>query len=192
MSGTVLRAMTGNVKQIMQYEWKQRVTVTRKGKPAQPVIDQIRFDSTGQMQRTMLSAPPPETGGIRGRIAQGVREDVKGMMELAASYNKPAQMVEFVKKAQTSDSAAGTRLQASDVVKPGDLMTMLIDPKTHLASHVDIKTDYDGGQMSIVQDYAALPGGPNMMQTMKVSAPHKDLDVNVQSYDFVRQTAQQR
>lgn len=184
--------MAANVKQMMQYEWKQRVTVTRKGKPTQPVIDQIRFDSSGQMQRTMLSAPPPETGGIRGRIAQGVREDVKGMMELAASYNKPAQMVDFVKKAQVSDSAAGTRLQANGLLKPGDAMTMLINPVTHLASHVDIKTDYDGGQMSIVQDYGTLPGGPNVMQTMKVAAPQKDLAVDVQSYDFARQTAQQR
>jgi hypothetical protein len=193
MSSTLLLAMGANAKRVVQYEWKQRITVIRKGKPSQPVIDQVSFDSAGQMQRTTISAPEPETGGIRGRIAAGVKQDVKEVMHLAARYNKPQQMIEAVEKGRISQSpnASTIRLEANDLIKPGDALTMLINSKTHLATHVDIKTDYDGGPMTISQDYGQLPNGPNVMKSMKVSVPKKDIVVNAESYDYIQQTARE-
>src|SRR3954452_3580117 len=104
-SRTLLVAMASNAKRMMHYEWKQRVTVFRKGQPSEPVIIQVRFDSGGQMQRTTLSAPEQkQKRGLRGRVAAGVKEDVQQIMELAGSYNKPQQMMEAVKKAQISQA----------------------------------------------------------------------------------------
>jgi hypothetical protein len=191
-NGKLLVAMAINAKRVVQYEWKQRVTVIRRGNPSEPMISQIRFDSSGQMQRTIISAPQQkQMGGIRGKIAAEVKENVKEIMELAGSYNKPQQMMEAVKKAEISQPAgAGTvRLQATGLIKPADCMTMLVSSTTHLATHVDIRTDYEGGPMTIAQDYSPIPGGPNMMKTMKVSVPQKDIVVNVDSYDFTRQSA---
>jgi len=68
-------------------------------------------------------------------------------------------------------------------------MTMLVNSAIHLASHADIRTDYEGAPMTIAQDYSQLPDGPNVMKSMKVSVPQKQLAVNVDSYDFTRQTA---
>lgn len=190
-SGTILLAMGMNVKQVVQYEWKQRVTVVRKGKPTEPIVDQVRFDSSGKMQRTTLSAPPEQTGGIRGRIAAGVKENVKDIMELAGQYNKPQQMVEAVKKARMSPASGSTllRLEANDLLQPADSMVMLVNSTSHLAKHVDIKTLYDGGPMTIAQDYGPVPAGPNMMKSMVVSVPQKDLVIKVESFDFMRQNA---
>jgi hypothetical protein len=190
-TGKLLLAMAANAKRVTQYEWKQRITVVRKGKPAEPVIDQVRFDSSGKLQRTTISAPPAMSG-IRGRIQAGVKENVQEIMELAGRYNKPQQMLEFIKKAQVTQTSSGPgflRLQANDLIKPGDATTMLVDPRTHLAAHVDIKTDYDGGPMTVAQDYGPIPGGPNMMKSMNVSVPHKDLTIKVESYDFAQQSA---
>jgi len=189
-SRTILLAMGMNVKKMMHYEWKQRVTVIHRGKPSEPMVDQIRFDSAGQMQRTVISAPQQkEMGGIRGKIAAGVKENVKGIMELAGRYNKPQQMMEAIKKADISQGPGTTRLVASNLIQPTDSMTMLVNPATHLANHVDIRTTYEGSPMTVAQDYSPVPDGPNVMRTMKVSVPQKQIDVNVESYDFVRQTA---
>jgi hypothetical protein len=188
---TLLVAMAMNAKQVMQYEWKQRITVVRRGKPSEPVIDQIRFDSNGQMQRTTISAPEQkQMGGIRGRIAAGVKEDVKNIMRLAGQYNRPQQMADAVKKAQIAPAPGGKalRLQASEIIKPADSMTMFVNSMTHLPTHVDINTSYEGGPMTIAQDYMSTPNGPNMMKSMKVSVPHKNLLVNVDSYDYMRQS----
>ncbi len=193
-SRIILLAMGMNVKQMVQYEWKQRVTVIRKGTPSEPMVDQVRFDSSGQMQRTTISAPQPkQMGGIRGRVAAGVKENVKDIMELAGSYNKPQQMMAAVKKAEISPGPGGmTRLQASNLIQSTDSMTMLVNSTTHLASHLDIRTSYEGGPMTIAQDYSAIPDGPNVMKNMRVSVPQKGLVVNVDSYDFVRQSASAR
>jgi hypothetical protein len=182
---TILLAMAANAKQITNYEWKQRITVTRRGHPAPPVIDQVRFNG-GQLQRTAISAPPPQQGGIRGKIAAGVKEDVTAIMEIAGSYNKPQQLADAVKKAQVSSQSGATRLQANGLLKPSDSMTMLLDPATHLARHIDINTDYEGSPMTIAQDYSTISNGPNMMTQMKVSVPKKELNISVDSYDFAR------
>jgi hypothetical protein len=190
---TLLLAMTSNSKRVMQYEWKQRVTVIRKGKPAEPVIDQVHFDSTGNMQRTTISTPP-EMSGLKGKIAAGVKENVKEIMEIVARYNKPLQMVEAVKKSQVSQATGGTtlHLDVNDLIDSGDTVTMLVDASTHLANHVEIKTEYDGGPLTISQNYARLPsGGPNVMKEMKVAAPKKELAINVDSYDYTQQTAEE-
>ena len=191
-SRAILLAMAMNVKQMVQYEWKQRITVTRKGNPTEPIIDQIRFDSTGQMQRTTISAPgQKQLGGIRGRVTANVKENVKGIMELTGRYNKPQQMAAAVKKAQLSQipGTDTTQLEAANLLQPADSMTMVVNSRTHLAKHVDIRTEYEGSPMTIAQDYSPLPDGPNVMKSMKVGVPAKGLAVKIDSYDFSRQSA---
>jgi hypothetical protein len=188
----MLLAMAANTKRLVQYQWKQRITVTRKGKPAQPVIDQVSFDPEGGMRRTTLSAPE-KMSGIRGRVAAGVQENVKSIMELVGRYNKPQQMIAAIKKAQITESGDNTiRVQAKDLVQPGDAMTMLVNATTHLAKHVQISTDFEGAPMSVAQDYGPIPGGPNVMKSIKVSVPQKQLLVDVASYDFTQQAARAR
>lgn len=192
-SRTLLLAMAANTKRMTQYQWKQRITVTRKGKPAQPVIDQISFEPGGGMHRTTISAPE-EMGGIRGRIAAGVRQNVKDIMELVGRYNKPQQMVATINKAKiTQNSSDGTlRLQANGLIQPNDSMTMIVDATTHLAKQVQITTGYDGSPMTVVQDYGSIPNGPNVMKSIKVAVPQKELAIDVASYDFAQQTSKGR
>lgn len=187
-----LLAMVANARRVTQYEWKQRITVIRKGTPAVPVVDQIRFGADGQMQRTTISAPEQkELRGLRGKIAAGVREDVKQMMELVGSYNNPQQMIAAIRKAQISSTpdASINRLETHGLIEQTDLVTILVNSTTHLAARIDIKTDYKGGPMTLSQGYAPLPDGPNVMKSMRVSAPQRNLVVNVDSYDYVRQSA---
>jgi hypothetical protein len=191
-SQTILLSMGLNAKRMMQYEWKQRITVFRRGNPSEPIIDQVRFDSNGQMQRTTISAPQErQMGGIRGRIASGVREEVKGIMELAGRYNKPQQLMEAIRSAHISEEPGSntTVVQATNILDSTDSMTMHLDSRTNLATNSRIQTHYQGSPMNIAQEYSPLPDGPNVMRSMKVSVPDKGLEINVDSYDFAQQKA---
>jgi len=53
----LIMAMGANAKQTMPYQWKQKITVVRKGNPMPPIIELLRFDATGQMQRMTISRP---------------------------------------------------------------------------------------------------------------------------------------
>jgi hypothetical protein len=100
-------------------------------------------------------------------------------------------MIATISKATiTQNSSDGTlRLQANGLIQPNDSMTMTVDAKTHLAKRVQIATNYDGSPMTVIQDYGPIPGGPNVMKSIKVSVPQKELAVDVASYDFAQQTA---
>jgi hypothetical protein len=194
----LLLEMAANSKRLTHYEWKQRVTVVHRGKPAEPIISKVSFDGAGQMQRTTISAPQAkQMSGFRGRIAgqvqEKVKEDVKNIMQLAGEYNKPQQMAQAIRKATITPEGNSTlRVQAAGIINPQDSMTMLVDSGSHLAKHVDINTMYEGAPMTIAQDYGPVPDGPNAMKQMRVAVPNKELAVNVDSYDFAQNTSARR
>ena len=59
----LLMAMGANGKQMMSYQWKQKTTVIRKGNPLEPMIDELRFDASGQIQRITLVKPEEKRMG---------------------------------------------------------------------------------------------------------------------------------
>ena len=68
-----------NAELMQKYTWKMRVQLAYKGeeKPAQ--LYQMNY-ANGQLQKTLLSAPPAETGrkhGIRHRIKEEKMEEFK-------------------------------------------------------------------------------------------------------------------
>ena len=183
---TIRRSLALNMKLITQYEWKQQITVVRKGTPAEPILERVQIDDAGQMQRTVLSGPDQtKLHGLRAKIAAEVRADVKGMMELVSRYNRPQKLMEAIGKATVGPAAGGAvLLQVKDIVQAGDAMAMTFDASTQRAIHIEIKTDYDGAPMTVMQDYGPVVNGPNVMRSMTASAPRKSLVVKVQSTDF--------
>ena len=66
----LLMAMGANAKQMSSYQWKQKITVVRKGEALDPAIEELRFDATGQLQRMTLVKPAEKkTGPRRARKA---------------------------------------------------------------------------------------------------------------------------
>src|SRR5687768_14825932 len=53
----LLMAMGANGKQMMSYQWKQKITVIRKGNPLEPTLEELRFDATGQLHRMSIAKP---------------------------------------------------------------------------------------------------------------------------------------
>jgi hypothetical protein len=71
-------AMGSNGKQMTSYQWKQKTTVIRKGNPLEPMIDELRFDATGQIQRITLVKPEEKRmGPLRARKAAEGRMTVQ-------------------------------------------------------------------------------------------------------------------
>jgi hypothetical protein len=59
----LLMAMGANGKQMVFYQWKQKITVVRKETPATAILEEIRFDATGQLQRVTLAKPEEKKMG---------------------------------------------------------------------------------------------------------------------------------
>jgi hypothetical protein len=186
----LLMAMSANTKQMAPYQWKQKITVIRKGAPLEPMIEELRFDASGQLQRTTLVKPEEKKmGPLRARKAAEVKDSVQEVMGLARSYAHPRQLGQAIQKGDIWEGPGNLRVQARSLILPADEMTMVVNAKTYLATRVDFKTEHNGGPVAIAIDYEQLPNGPSMMGRMTVQIPKEDIIVNVESYGFVRLAA---
>jgi hypothetical protein len=183
----LLMAMGANSKQMTAHQWKQKVTVVRKGTPMDPTIEELRFDAAGQLQRTTLVKPQEKKmGPMRARKAADVKEDVQDVMQLARRYAHPEQLAQAIRKGEIWDRPGTVRVQARALMLPVDEMSILASASTFLTTRVDVKTQYEGAPVTIAIEYQTLPNGPSMMTRMTVQIPKEDIVVLVESFDFVR------
>ncbi len=183
----LLMAMSANGKQMAPYQWKQKVTVIRKGVPAATILEEVRFDSDGQLQRTTLSKPEEKRmGPLRARKAAQVKDSVEEVMRLAGQYANPQQLSRAIRSGEIWEGPGALRVQAKYLIVPPDEMTMLVNGSTYLPDRIDFKTRYDGGPVTIAIHYQPLPNGPVAMARMTVQVPEEDLVIQVESFGFVR------
>lgn len=183
----LLMALRANGKHMMSYQWKQKITVIRKGTPSEPMIEELRFDETGQLQRIVLVKPEQKRmGPLRARKAAEVRESVQEVMQLARRYTSPQQLSQAIQKGEIWEGQGSLRVQARYLVLPVDEMVMAVSSASYLATRIDFKTQHEGSPVAIAVDYQQFPNGPNMMTRMTVQIPKEDIVVNVESFDFVR------
>src|SRR5262245_31778967 len=183
----MLMAMRANGKQMAPYQWKQRITVNRNGISSGTIIEEIRFDATGQLQRVTLAKPEEKRmGPLRARKAAEIKDSVQEVMQLAGQYASPQQLSQAIQKGEIWEGRGALRVQARSLILQTDEMTMLVDAATYLASRIDIKTEHEGSPVNIGFDYQKLPNGPSMMTRMTAQIIKEGVVVNVESFDFVR------
>ncbi len=70
--------MSQNMHVLRGYSWKMRTELKMDGESKVTSIYQIRFDLSGQMQTTLLSAPPEPNSarGIKGRKIMQKQEEM--------------------------------------------------------------------------------------------------------------------
>ena len=82
-SADISQKMSQNMQVLQGYSWKMRTELKMDGESKISSIYQIRFDVSGRMQKTLLSAPPqPKTArGIKGRKMREKQEEMKALVE---------------------------------------------------------------------------------------------------------------
>jgi len=183
----ILMSIGANSKQMVAYQWKQKITVYRHGNPSAPIIEEIRFDITGQPQRITLAKPEEKRmGPLRARKAAEIKEDVQDVMQLARRYSSPQQVADAIRRGEIWEGQGALRVQSRSVVIPLDELTIAVNGSTYLPARMDVKTQYEGAPITIAIDYDHLASGPSMMSRMTVQIPKDGIVVNVESFDFVR------
>lgn len=186
----ILMAMGANGKQVTAYQWKQKITVIRKGTPLEPVIEEIRFDATGQPHRMTLAQPKEEKmGPLRAKKKAEIKETIQEVMQLARVYASPQKLKEAIQKGEVWDGPGALRVQTRALIHPMDEVTLSVNKSTYLATRLDCKTQHEGDPIAISIDYEQLPNGPSIMARMTVQLPTDSIVVNVTSFDFQRLVA---
>ena len=182
-----------NAELMQKYAWKMRVQLTYKGedKPAQ--LYQMNYVN-GQLQKTLLSAPPAETGrkhGIKHRIKEKKIDEFKDwaaqLTDLVKRYMAPTPgtMMDFYSSATFSPVPSGN-VRATDIgfIQPGDTATYWIDPATKQPVNYAFVTSLQGDPVNCTVQFGQVPGGPQYASTIKISVPAKEVVATITNFNY--------
>lgn len=192
-------AQKRNAATLRQYTWRSRTELRLKGETKKVRVEQVRFDASGQQQKTLLEESPqgePQARGgpLRRKIVQKKKEEfaelMRDMVKLVTSYaHIPAERMEaFVTKAQFSlgkGAHAGTiQISGQNAVQAGDTMKLWVDRQTMMMHRVEIQTPLEDKPVYVVLDFQDIPNGPTCQSAVTLDYPEKKIQVLIRNSDY--------
>lgn len=116
----------------------------------------------------------------------------KSIGTLLDQYTMPAagKVIAFIVQAQiqpiTSPSGASLlQVSGSNVVVPGDTLTLVFDGATLQPASFQLSTTFDGNPMTASGTFGTMTSGLNRLQYASAQVPSKQLSVLLHNYDYV-------
>lgn len=178
---------------IRQYEWIETTVITLKGEEKSRQQKQCYYGAEGSLQKVEVSATPPpkKKRGVRGRIAANKKEELTDYMKQAVALVKtyvppdPAR-IQAVKDAgkvslDLPGGGKGARVNLRDYAKPGDVLSVEVDPASNRVMGLAVATYLDDAKDTVTLDvrFSALQDGTGYPATEVLVANAKNLSVNV-------------
>jgi hypothetical protein len=199
MDQKLAQSQQQNAQALRQYTWKSRTEIRKGGETKNVQLAFMRYDLNGTMQKTPISSTPQQqlpTRGIRGLVAQKKKENfmetLDSLSRLAKSYSElsPYEMQRFMATAMVTPEMSPQqklfRIQGSNVLQPGDSMTVWVDAVTRKQRRVEIQTTLERKPVRIVSDFQDLPQGPTHMARSIVDYPSEELTLITENFDYER------
>jgi hypothetical protein len=196
MAIQITNARKTNAALMRQYGWNSRLEVLDQGQVKDIRIDVVNYGPDGQLQRTIQndqSAPLP-FGFLRRRIAEHERKKVEdyliGLRGLLEEYTLPTsdKVLAFMNTATTSgpDASGLFEMTGRNVVFAGDSFSVWTDARTRQTRKVQVTTTYQGDPVSLTATFKTITGGLTHVAYAEVSVPAKQMNVQVQNFDYNR------
>ena len=189
----VSAARQENAQKTRNYSWTQRTEVKVKGEVKSLKTEIVRYTVDGEMQKTPIdetSAKKPK--GIRGKVAKKKIGEMKDWMaelgQLLKAYSLPTEgnLLDFLNKASISPDGAGQRLDAGDVVQPGDRMSVWIGAN-HKMVKTEVTTQHDGSDVKLMTDHETTPDGIDYVARTTIVVPDKGVEMMVENFSYQRE-----
>ena len=190
IASKVSQARQENAKKTRDYSWTQRTEVKVKGEVKSLKTEIVRYTVDGELQKTSIdetSAKKPK--GIRGKVAKKKIGEMKDWMaelgELLKNYSLPTagNLLDFLNKATVSADGAGRKLDATDVVQPGDRMSVWIDAD-HKMTRSEVSTQHDGSDVNLETDHETTPDGLDYVARTTIVVPDKGVEMTVENFSY--------
>jgi hypothetical protein len=180
---------------LAQYTWQESQTVSVKGEVKKEELFQVRMGPDGQPQKTNLSPDESSAGrkhGIKHRIKEDYENYGKEIAALAQSYGQPdpGRVQQLFEQGSVLLGSAGAPNEVKLVIngyqKPGDSVTIVFNKTQNTIQSLHIATYLNDPEdaVTISEQYAQLPNGPNHVASTVVDGVSKQLTVQVQNSNY--------
>jgi hypothetical protein len=178
---------------IRQYEWIETTIIRLKGEEKSREQKRCYYGAEGSLQKVTVSESPTpdEKRGLRGRIIKKKKAELTDYMKQAVALVKtyvppdPAR-IQAVKDAgkvslNLPGGGHGARLNLRDYAKPGDMLSVEVDPASNRLIGLTVATYLDDAKDAVTLDvrFSSLQDGTGYPATEILVAKAKNLSVNV-------------
>ena len=192
------QSVAQNQAALRQYTWIEKTQLSLKGEVKSTKVDSCQYGPDGKVHKTSVSAPPPpeKKRGLKGKIIEKKKDEMKGYMERAVSligrYVPPSsdriQAVLGAGKASLSQAGPGAmQLIFKDYVKPGDSVTFTVDSAAKVIRQLAVNTyldEQDKDAISLTVNFQTLPDGTNYTAGKVLDVAAKKIVVNVEDSNY--------
>ncbi len=195
----VIQARKSNAALMQQFTWNSRTELLHDGKVRDIRIDLVQYGPDGRLQRTLLNDQGSHhlpIGFLRRAIAKGKKKQteqyLKGLHNLLDQYTLPTseKVLAFMDSAdveltQAPDGTTLLRMSGSDVVVPGDTLSIWVNASTHEMRKAQITTTYEGDETNATSTFKTLAvSGLTFMSMAEVAVPAKKMTLQVHNFDY--------
>ena len=190
------QAMKQNTLALRQYSWKSQTQIRKEGEVKSTTVFMNRYAADGTVVQLLLeesSAKLPKFG-IRGLVAKKKKEEamelIEALQRFAKSYGElpSAKMQEFMTRASVTLETRATqpllRLEAGNVLQPGDSMVVWLDANTRRQRRIDINSSFDAKPVRIVTEFKDIANGPTYIARSVLDYPHEGLTLTIENFEY--------
>lgn len=192
----ITEARKANAVLMRQYSWNTRTELMDQGAVKDIRIEMVNYGPSGQIQHTLLNDQGASLPGgfLRRKIAEKDKEKMeeylKGLRGLLDQYTLPTagKVLDFMNQASTTgpDSYGFLQMSGNGVVLPGDTLSIWSVAATRQTSKIAVTTFFQGDVVEVTAMFKTLPGGLTHVDYAEVTIPAKQLSVQVQNFNYIR------
>jgi len=196
MAVKITEARQANAALMHHYTWTSRTEIIDQGQVKDTRMELVNYTPDGMLQRSLLndqSAPLP-LGFLRKAIAESERQKMEqyltGLRGLLDQYTLPTtgKVLDFMMSAKPMgpDAAGLFSITGSNVVLPGDGLTIWVNGWTRHVARIQVNSSFQGDPVQLTATFNTLPSGLNYMAYAEATVPNKQLSVQVQNFNYTR------
>jgi len=198
----ISEARRANAALMQHFMWNSRVEIIVDGQVKDIRIEQVQYGPFGQLQHTLLNDQPAAGGPrilpfgfLRKAIAEQKKQEMetflKGLKQMLQQYTLPTtgKILDFMASATPAgpNEYGYYALSGSNVVQPGDSLTIWVDPWTRHVRQVKVSTTFQGDSVELHATFQTLhQSGLNYCAFAEATVPAKQLSVQLQNYNYAR------
>jgi hypothetical protein len=189
----IKKSMAENQARLKAYAWVETTEMSMKGEVKKRDQNDCKFGADGKVQKTPIGVPEPkkEMRGLKKKVVGKKVDELKDYMErvnsLVSRYvpPNPQDMQAAFQSGKASLTPPAT-LVFSDYVKPGDKVTLSMDPATWNMKQFYVSTYLDAPEDTVNLDvkYSSLADGTSHIEQNRLDAVKKELQINTTNFDY--------
>jgi len=193
------QSLAENQQALHQYTWTEKMETIFKGETKSTKQWQCKYDPDGIVQKTALDSPQPpqRKRGVKGKVIEKKKGEMKDYMERVASLVKRYVPPEGSQMQASFQSGNGAMQPAADGVvtlvfhdyaKPGDTVSLKFDTAAKKIQGYDVSTYLDAPEevVTLRVVFENLPDGTNYVAQSILDATAKQVQIRTTNSGYTK------